>query len=553
MAADNIEASLQPGLILRMSPADFASHLRALVASAPTDQRVATVAAITSQLQSHVHSNAIPPILFSIWLPMALPHLPQLLEDVLGDKESSGVRKAGRRQLRRISRGRNWSENGWKALGGIEGVRSLFNNLSVSDVRPLVVAISVGGRTRGAAGDEAVDHLLEALTDGSSEVQRLELTGIASLLVSCSTPFIIKWLSKKPLPSFPLPVLFKAFVGSRPDLARNIATGAAKVHPEVRSSLVKNLPTELIWSPAPYKPKYTPVELSPKSLPGMRFCFDLLHSLRTEPMSKTGPSAEDILKFVQIAEIRAIRHKGPFDDILSLVQLGFDMAALQVERLEFKLSNPRLVTLIHYWSMAKYPDCVPDCSINHKKRPLSAASHPSWPNAKHQVALEVLIVNIIKSAIPDSNVSYMIYQLFQQLPNESFAPAAGLPLLKLLYCHISTVLVDLDSPQLTDEEWRRIDLDAAILTKLPSVDSKWLFSRLPNLPVRLRVFRENLQYIWFLTTAIFDSVVGVRSQNEDWRPVDVTTNFQLHGDRHHWRRIRDIGMHVLVDRLPFLE
>ena len=35
MAADNIEASLQPGLILRMSPADFASHLRALVEALP--------------------------------------------------------------------------------------------------------------------------------------------------------------------------------------------------------------------------------------------------------------------------------------------------------------------------------------------------------------------------------------------------------------------------------------------------------------------------------------------------------------------------------------
>ncbi|OBT51146.1 hypothetical protein VE04_09451 [Pseudogymnoascus sp. 24MN13] len=481
MAPDNIEASLQPGLILRMSPADFASHLRALVASAPADQGDATVAAITSQLQSHVHSNAIPPMLFSIWLPMALAHLPQLLGDVLGDKESSGMRKAGTRQLRRIRRGRNWSENEWKALGGIEGVRSLFNNLSVSDVRPLVMAISVGARTRGAAGDEAVDHILEALTDGSCEVQRLELNDIASLLVSCSTPFVTKWLSKKPLTSFPLSALFKWLVRSRPDLARNIATGAAKVHPKVRSSLVTNPPAGLIWSPAPYKPKYTPVELSPKSPPGMRFCFDLLHSLRTEPMSKTGPSAQDILKFVQIAENQAIRHKTPFDDILSLVQVGLDVAELHVEKLELKLTDLRLVVLIYYWSMAKYPDYIPDCSINHKKGSLSAASHPSRPNAKHQADLETLIVHIIKSAIPYSNVYYMIHELFELLPKKSFAPTAGLPLLKLLYCHIPTVRVDLDSPHLNDEEWRRIDLDAAILTKLPSSDSKWLFGRRPNL------------------------------------------------------------------------
>ncbi|OBT83310.1 hypothetical protein VE02_07961 [Pseudogymnoascus sp. 03VT05] len=94
----------------------------------------------------------------------------------------------------------------------------------------------------------------------------------------------------------------------------------------------------------------------------------------------------------------------------------------------------------------------------------------------------MLIVHIIKSAIPDSKLSYKIYQLFELLPNKSFAPAAGLPLLKLLYCHIPTVRVDLDRPQLNDEEWRRIELDAAILTKLTPSDSKWLFSRLPNLP-----------------------------------------------------------------------
>lgn len=212
MATDNIEASLQPGLILRMSPAEYISHLRAVAASAPADKHDITVDAITSQLQSHVHSGAIPPILFSMWLPMALPHLPQLLKDVLGDKESSGVRKAGRRELRRARRRRNWSENGWKALGGIEGVRSLFNSLSVSDAHPLVMAIAGGARSRGAAGDEAVDHLLEGLTDGRSEVRRLEMTDIARLLLSCSTPFIIKWLQKKPLPSFPLHMVFKSHI-----------------------------------------------------------------------------------------------------------------------------------------------------------------------------------------------------------------------------------------------------------------------------------------------------------------------------------------------------
>ncbi|KFY18382.1 hypothetical protein V493_08672 [Pseudogymnoascus sp. VKM F-4281 (FW-2241)] len=481
MATDSIEASLEPGLILPMSPTEFIFHLRAIVASTPTDQHETTVAAITSQLQSHVHSSAIPPVLFSMWIPMALPYLPELLKDVLGDKESSGVRKAGRRQLRRARRSSSSSGNGWKALGGIEGIRSLFNTLSVSDAHPLAMAIAEGTRSRGVAGDKAVDQLLEALTDGSSEVRRLEVTDVARLLSSCSTPFIIEWLLKKPLPSFPLPNLFKSIAASRPNLLRSIATGAVNVHPEVRSSLVANLPAKLIWSPVPYTPKFTPIELSPKSQPGTRFYFDLLHSFQAERGLQTGISSEGILNYVQIAEKHAIRYKTPFDDILSLLQLT---VALQTEKLEFDLCDPRPIALLYYWSVAKYPDYIPNRSIDHKRHPLSALSHPSRPNAKHQTALEELIVHIIKlvpkSKIPTGHVSSNILRLFRQLPNQYFAPAAKLPLLKLLYRHISTVGVDVDGSQLSDEEWRRIGLDADIFATLPSSDSRWLFSRLPN-------------------------------------------------------------------------
>ncbi|KAL5346526.1 hypothetical protein ACLOAV_008797 [Pseudogymnoascus australis] len=506
MAADSIEASLQPGLILRLSPAEFISHLRAVAASAPADQHGATVAAITSQLQSHVHSSAIPPILFSMWLPMALPRLPRLLKDVLGDKESIGVRKAGRRQLRRAHKGRNWSENGWEALGGIDGVCNLFNSLSVSDAHPLVMAIAEGARSSGIAGDEAVDRLLEALTDGTSEVQRLEMTDIARLLLSCSTPFIIEWLQKKPLPSFPLHMVFKSLVAGRLDLARNIATGAVNVHPEVRSLLVENLPAELIWSPVPYQPKYTPVELSSNSLPGARFYFDLLHSFQDERMLKTCPSTKGIMDNLHIAEKHAIRHNTPFDDILSLLQLGLATAALQIEKPKFEPCGPRLVVLLHYWSIAKYPDYAPKYSIDldkspqaarwdrkehpvavlsHHRHPLSALSHPSRPNANHEADLEKLIVHAIKSVPESSNparhMSHVICELFRLLPNQHFAPGARLLLIKLLYRHVPTVRVDLDSPQLSDEEWRRIDLDAEIFTLIPSSDSRWLFSRLPNL------------------------------------------------------------------------
>ncbi|KFX98973.1 hypothetical protein V490_02022 [Pseudogymnoascus sp. VKM F-3557] len=486
--ATDIEASLQPGLILRMSPADFVSHLRAVVASAPAGKHDATVAGITSQLQSHVHSNAIPPILFTLWLPMALPVLPQLLKDVLGDNDSNGVRKAGRQELHRAHKKRNWSENGWEALGGIEGIRSLFNNLSASDTYPLVMAIAASARSRGPAGDEAVDYLLAALTDENSGMRQLELNDVARLLLSCSTPFVIKWLQKKPLPSFPLQMVFKSLVANRLDLARNIATGAVKVHPKIRSYLVANLPPKLMWSPVPYKPKYTPVELSPKSLPGTHFCVDLLHSFQDEQMLKAGLSTTSILSLVKIAEEHAIRHKTPFDDILSLLQVGLATATIQVEKLEFDLSSPRsiprLVELLHYWSIAKYPDYIPNCSINHQKYPLAAPSHPSRPNAKHQAALEKLIVHIIKSVperyIPTSQISSSISRLFEQLPIQKFAPAAKLPLIKLIYRHISTVQVDLDSPNLTIEEFQRINLDSLIMTTIPSSDSKWLFGRLPD-------------------------------------------------------------------------
>ena len=80
-----------------------------------------------------------------------------------------------------------------------EGILGPLNSLSMSGIHSLVTAIAAGARTRGAAGDETVDHILEVLTDGSREVKRLEMTDVARLLISCSTPFIIKWLSKKPV------------------------------------------------------------------------------------------------------------------------------------------------------------------------------------------------------------------------------------------------------------------------------------------------------------------------------------------------------------------
>lgn len=213
-------------------------------------------------------------------------------------------------------------------------------------------------------------------------------------------------------------------------------------------------------------------------------------------MLKTCPFTKGILNILQIAERHAIRHNTPFGDILSLLQLGLATAALQIENPEFELCGPRMVALLRYWSIAKYPDYIPNCSIDYDKlpraalsqqgkHPLSAVSHPSRPNAEHQAALEKLIVHIIKS-VPESsiatrNVSSMIYQLFRLLPNQHFAPAGRLPLIKILCRHISTVRIDLDSPQLSDEEWRRIDLDADILVMIPSSDSRWLFGRLPNL------------------------------------------------------------------------
>lgn len=90
-------------------------------------------------------------------------------------------------------------------------------------------------------------YILEALTDGHREVKRLEMTDVARLLVSCSTPFIIKWLSKKTLLQFPLPIVFKLLAAYGLDLAQNIATGAVKVHPKARSFLVMNLLAKLIW------------------------------------------------------------------------------------------------------------------------------------------------------------------------------------------------------------------------------------------------------------------------------------------------------------------
>jgi hypothetical protein len=143
-----------------------------------------------------------------------------LLQLALNHPASPGVRKAGIKALSRVLQGGQWKHRGWDVLGGATGLKELFDRLSVSEAKLLLVAVA---QCRHAPQPletaRVVDELLSLLvpsmlpgflgndasdSDDGDGPKRPLINLVTPLLYACSAEFLVEFLSKPPPADFPI-------------------------------------------------------------------------------------------------------------------------------------------------------------------------------------------------------------------------------------------------------------------------------------------------------------------------------------------------------------
>lgn len=190
--------------LLRNSvPRDMAAHLRRVFASDP-----AAVSTVTSQLISHVASEAIPPFILSLW-PLAAND-PSTIVAVMQQEVSVTAQRSAIKHFYRHLRREKTFQKAWEAIGGAAGTAELMAKLSVDNVRLLINLLRDTGRALGAhkARQSAMEELLRLLwpQDGENSAikggrvefdSRPLLAEYAKLVPACGGAFRLEWEEKK--------------------------------------------------------------------------------------------------------------------------------------------------------------------------------------------------------------------------------------------------------------------------------------------------------------------------------------------------------------------
>jgi hypothetical protein len=481
----DMEASLSPGVLLRMKQSELASYFRELAAAVPKSQPDG-IDRITAQLQEYVHSETIPPIVFGIWFPVAARRSPSLIRTALLDRLSCSVRFAGITALKRALDGASWKEDGWDPVGGAEGVKEVFDMVGVREVKKLVSVLHSCNGARDPAKAAAIEELAQLLMpslfsspdvedlDMDSTQQRSLLNELGLLVKACSTSFLIQLLSKSLPESFPIERLLGYLADSHPDILREIITGDIKVQKSVRTKSLNYL-EKLIKSYEPYEAQYHTSSISPSAWKGIHFLIDLIHITETSP-SLSSPVIRDTVEYtIKLA----VRRKIPFSDILALLESAVFAAERRDDRPDLLDYLPREVVL--YWALASFPDADVDSRSAAAKRLLS---HPSRPASKYQDQLWALMIRIIKSCSKVDVKGSAFCKYLDRLFPSKFPMMGRLPTIQTLCLYLPGVGIDLDAPSLSEKErLKQWTWDVKTLNQLPSSDAKWLFERATSMTV----------------------------------------------------------------------
>lgn len=489
----DLEAKLAPDVLLRLQNPELASHFSSLLEAASISQQD-TVTTLHNHILTQVHNGAIPPGIFTVWLPLVLRHDSSLLRPVLLDEESRGVRYAGIKALKRALTGKQWKENGWGAVGGTNGLREVFEVFGVWESRELARVVGASNGTKSPEKAAPIDELIQLMmpsllptsdSDPQTSDQQIHwrplLPELVLLVQGCSSEFLAKCLSNPNFPSHLTERVVCRLGHNHQDLLRMIAMGSTVVNSQVRELVLRSCLSDLITSDVPWKPEHLLPAVSPNVPSGMRFFLDLIYETRINP-----PPAGCLPKNVLLGHLittmeLATRRKVSFRDILVLLELGISVADTRIGG-SVDLGDPLLNTLIHYWALAAFPNANP-----HKYLDISPAlrgrqlAHPSRPRPEHRDSLEALLIQVVK-AIPEhqarpSTLTRTLYRNLISRFKPEFPAAAKLPLIKLLCRHLPEICIDLDSEEPSENERLHLTWDIEVLNALPCHDAQWLFER----------------------------------------------------------------------------
>jgi hypothetical protein len=497
----DLQTLLAPDVLLPLRTSELASHFKSIIDAVSTQQQHSVTDA-HNHLIAQVQNGAIPPVTFNVWLPLVLRHDPSLLRSVLLDEGSQGIRNAGIKALKRALKGKQWKEDGWNAIGGVKGLKEIFEVFGVWESRELARAIGASNRTKNSEKTVVIDEIIQLMmpnllptpdSDSGSDSQTQDqqthqrhlLPELILLAQGCSSDFLYKCLSNPRFPSnLAERVVYKLGYHHR-DLMRRIAIGSAVVDSEVRTRILRSSLSDLIAWTVPWKPKHLLPAVSPNISPGIRFCLDLFYEIQTGPSLYYCIPNSVLIGHIITTMRLAIRRKIPFRDILVLLELGISAADTKSSG-SISIGDTLLDALVHYWALAAYPSADPHMG---ESIPPSAherqLSHPSTPKPEHRNSLEALLVRVIK-AVPKhetkpKTLSLTLYrQLLRSLKPE-FPASAKLPLIKLFCRHLPNICIDLDSEVLSENERLHLMWNIEMLEDLPCNDAKWLFKRAINI------------------------------------------------------------------------
>ncbi|PLN85647.1 hypothetical protein BDW42DRAFT_190668 [Aspergillus taichungensis] len=373
--------ALQPCQLLLLSSYGVYARFRDSLGESPSDR----VDAINDLLIDRITTQALPATLYAIWLPIAIRHNPQLLQAALQNKTSACIRGTAIKAISRLFHGPKWKTEGWDTLGGVDGLASIFEAASVSEVRALAKAIS---RCRFSQDDgrrsDCVEALLQRLSQGSA---RPLFVALSPLYALCSGPFVRDVVSNLP-DTLAVKPLLKRVAPLHPDLLRQMAVGRVPAPWHVRLSILETCQTALVGSATPYSSVRESVPAG--LMPGMAFVLDLCHVLAEDSALRRDFHELDV--YIRHVLRGAARHHIPFDRIIpfftSIVQ--YPSCIFLRSSLESAVARE----LLRCWSLVTAGKSSPDISFFMKG--IAHPDHPSHPRPEHRLGLESALTDLLR-------------------------------------------------------------------------------------------------------------------------------------------------------------
>ncbi|KAL5360437.1 hypothetical protein BJX96DRAFT_150339 [Aspergillus floccosus] len=428
-----------------------------------------------------VHNGAITPKIFAIWLFNAHSRFPGVLQSALRDEASRGVRRAGMNVLKCALRTDQWRGKGWDAVGGTNGLKEIFEKLSVQEAKELAKAIGACSDTSDTSKSQAVDELLHLLIpnffkssstgtrpDGSRQLLRVD--DLVALFNVSSNATVVEvfstdWSDER------IDHLMRHLLDSHMPLLRDIAVGSVPAYPPLRRRLLNRHLSAILTSYEPYESKT--FRGGQASIPAINITLDLIDKTRGESEKAREVHWDTRVLCIDKTLSVARRLKVPFDEILAFLEQV--LPALGHSGRKLHEWRPLIHTLIQFWAMAAFPEAYLESFSDAAAERRRERLHPSRPQKAHRDSLEIMLRTIF-GTIPKTELGLCLALVLPKTMTQ-----ARLPLLKIVCKHLRGLEIDLDqSPPSKDEE-QLLPWDSSFFMSLPGEDARWLFERAAQL------------------------------------------------------------------------